>query len=241
VVGGTQGTAKTLADLEVGDPIGEADMLNAIAQIHMDREQHDVAEELLNGALAIGQEQAARRVVARAEYAIGELCLRRGRLQQAEDAFSSALLTIRGASNDPVSQAYALAGLGITRCRQGRFAMAEADLYAALETARRSGDLLIRGQVLLGMAELDIARDQTGSAMARLDEALAVQNDIGSLPLLGARTLLMIGRVHEREGDRAAATRAWQVAAAMASDTDQALASQLTAALARLAAESRQA
>jgi DNA-binding SARP family transcriptional activator len=226
---------------QVGDPIGEADMLNAIAQIHMDREQHDVAEELLNGALAIGQEQAARRVVARAEYAIGELCLRRGRLQQAEDAFSSALLTIRGASNDPVSHAYALAGLGITRCRQGRFAMAEADLYAALETARRSGDLLIRGQVLLGMAELDIARDQTGSAMARLDEALAVQNDIGSLPLLRARTLLMIGRVHEREGDRAAATRAWQVAAAMASDTDQALASQLAAALARLAAESRQA
>lgn len=224
----------------VGDPIGEADMLKAIAQIHMDQEQHDVAEELLSGSLAIGQEKAARRVIAQAEYAIGELCLRRGRLQQAEDTFCSALLTIRVASNDPVSQAYALAGLGITRCRQGRFALAEADLQAALETARRSGDLLIRGQVLLGMAELDIARDETGSAMARLDEALAVQNDMGSLPLLGARALLMIGRVHEREGDRAAATRAWQVAAAMASDTDRALASQLAAALARLAAETRQ-
>lgn len=223
---------------QIGDPIGEADMLTAIAQIHMDREQHDVAAELLNGALAIGQEQAARRVVAQAEYAIGQLYLRRGRLQQAEDTFSSALLTMRGASNDPVIQAYALAGLGITRCRQGRFAVAEADLSAALETARGSGDLLVRGQVLLGMAELDIARDQTGSAMARLVEALAVQSDIGSLPLLGARALLMIGRVHEREGDRAAASRAWQVAAAMASDTDQALASQLAAALEGLAAES---
>jgi DNA-binding SARP family transcriptional activator len=220
---------------EAGVPLGEADVLTNLAQIHVDRQHPDVAEGLLDEALGLCRKLGARRAAAQARCELAELHLRRGRLERAEESFVDVLRTA-DEIDDLAGQANALAGLGNTRLRQGNLAQAEADLHAALDVAGHCGDRLVRGRVLYALGELNFAAGRDGPAMIRADEALGVLGKLGSAVVWKARALDLVGRLHERAGRAGTAAYVWQSAMELVGEADRALAGQLAESLARLGA-----
>jgi DNA-binding SARP family transcriptional activator/tetratricopeptide (TPR) repeat protein len=218
---------------EAGDLMGAANVLKNMAQIHLDRQHDDVAEQLLSEALVLCRTLDARRVTAQVTCELAEIHLRRGQLKQAEESFKYALLTAREVG-DITGQAYALVGLGNIRRRHGEFVQAESDLRAALRSANQTGDRVVRGRVLLAVAELALAMDRTGPAMARIDEALRVLGELGSAAVWRARALELVGRLHERAGRASTAAHAWRSAMELACEENPLLAGKLAQALARL-------
>lgn len=179
----------------VGDLVGEVDMLTSMAQVEIAREQFDVVEELLDRALAICQSTRAPRITAQTEYRLGEFYLHTGDLERAERFFRSVLQAV--SDDDPVGAAYALQGTGIVRTRRGQYALAEADLRAALRAARRVGDSLVLGRVLLAYTELYLVMDRPDSARSMIDEGLAVFAEIGPAAVWRARFLDLRARLAE--------------------------------------------
>lgn len=180
---------------EVGDLVGEVDMLASMAQVEMAREQFDVVEGLLDRALAICQSMRAPRITAQTEYRLGEFYLRTGDLERAERSFRSVLQAV--SDDDLVGAAYALQGTGIVRTRRRQYALAEADLRAALRAARRVGDNLVLGRVLLAYTELYLAMDLPDSARSMIGEGLAVFVEIGPSAVWRARFLELRARLAE--------------------------------------------
>jgi DNA-binding SARP family transcriptional activator len=216
-----------------GDLIGEAHTLRTMAQIHADWLDFDVAEELLRRSLAITGQLGTKRLTAQAQYELAELQLRRGRLPAAAALFGEVLDNTR-AANDVVGQVYALAGLGNARRRLGDLDGAEDTLGAALDLTQAGDDRLIRGRVLLAMAELDFTRNRFNLALARIDEAIRVLEELGSARVWHARALELLGRLHERAGRASIAGHTWETATELVGQADPALADQLARELARL-------
>lgn len=228
---------QALTDFQrAGDPVGEAHMLLEMAKIHKDRRGFDLAGECLHKALVSCRTAGARRVQAQVEYELAELYLLRDQMEDAIEAFKSVEVTAN-MLGDIVGQAYALLGVGVARIKQEAFAQAKADLDAAYALAGRTGDLLVRGRVLLGLGELDFAQGRPGAALSRLEEARGALEALGSAAVWQARVLEVAGRVHQAAGRVEAARDSWRAARELASGTDLVLAEHLGAALTRLDAE----
>ena len=215
------------------DPAGEAYTLKTMAQIHADWLDFDTSQQLLDRAWSICQELGSIRLAAQVEYELGELELRRGRLQAAAAAFASVLEQTRQ-TGDVIGQAYALAGLGNARRLIGDLTGAQSALGEALELTRGLDDRLIHGRVLVALAELDYAKGRFDLALRRTVEATEVLGKLGSAILWHARALEVLGRLHEQAGRASLAEHAWQSALDHATGADTALVSRLTAELARL-------
>ncbi|MEQ4715629.1 BTAD domain-containing putative transcriptional regulator [Nonomuraea sp. B19D2] len=211
---------------EAGDLIGEAHMLKDIALIHMDQQQNATAESLLQQALKVCRRLGAQRVTAQTLHQLGEFYLQTRLLESAREMFSAAN-TITESSGDVTGQAYTLLGIGIVRTRQSSFSLAEASLNAALAAADHAQDLLIRGRVLLSLAELDVARGQPQMAMGRLDQALQALGDLGPAAVWRARVLELVGRLREQAGHGEEAVRNWRSALELVGDADPLLYSRL--------------
>ena len=209
-----------------GDLAGEGHALKDMAQIHMDRLDFEVAENLLDRALAICEMLGSVRLTAQVLYELAELHLRRGRLAHAADVFTSVLRRMRQ-SGDVVGQSYALAGLGNARRMLGDVIGAESALKTALKLTPGDADRLVRARILLTLAELDYANDRDGLALARIDKAIGLLRELGSARIWHARGLKLLGRVHYRAGRIGAAGEAWRSAMDLVSTAEPVLASQL--------------
>ncbi|HEX6472245.1 MAG TPA: BTAD domain-containing putative transcriptional regulator [Streptosporangiaceae bacterium] len=226
-----------LADFRrAGDLIGEAHALKNMAQIHVDRQHFDIAEQFLGQAFEVCRKLGARRVTAQIEHELAELHLRRGDLANAQKSFESVRSTAQQAG-DLIGRAYALLGMGMVRARLGQPQAARPDLRAALDLADDTGDLLLRGRALFALGELDFDMGDAGRAMESLDAALDVLSDLGSAFVWRARVLELVGRLHEQAGRAEAAKSAWRAAIALAGDADLVLAGQLAKALARVSTD----
>jgi len=214
------------------DPAGEAYTLKTMAQIHADWLDFDTSQRLLDRAGSICAGLGSIRLAAQVEYELGELELRRGRLHAAAEAFVSVLEQTRQ-TGDVVGQAYALAGLGNARRMIGDTALAQSALDEALELTRDLDDRLIRGRVLVALAELDYARGLFDLALRWTIEATEVLGKLGSADLWHARALEVLGRLHEQAGRVSLADDAWRSALEYANGADAALVGRLTVELAR--------
>lgn len=215
------------------DLAGEAYTLKTMANIHADWLDFGTSQQLLDRASAICHELGSTRLAAQVEYELGELELRRGRLAAATEAFASVLRQTQQIG-DVIGQAYALAGLGNARRLTGDLAGARSALGQALNLTRSVDDRLIRGRVLVALAELDYANGHFDLALRRTTEATDVLGKLGSADLWHARALEVLGRLHERAGQASLAEHAWRSALALANRADSALVSRLTAELAGL-------
>jgi tetratricopeptide (TPR) repeat protein len=147
--------SQALADCRaVGAHIAAVDALGNMAQIQMDQENYREARQLLDEAFAQAGALKSGRIVAQLQHRVGELDIRTGDIFHAEQAFSSVLEIVK-AEGDLLGEAYALAGLGGLRIRQGRYDLAEADLSAALEVSRHMDSNLIYGRVLPPMLPVE--------------------------------------------------------------------------------------
>jgi DNA-binding SARP family transcriptional activator len=218
---------------EAGDMAGEAHALKAMAQIHAARMDFDVAERLFDEALAICQKVGSPRLTAQAQFGLGELYLRDGRLDLAVPAFQL-VRQLTEAAGDAIGQAHALAGLGSALRGLGDLEGAGSALRPALELAEATTDRFLRARVLLGVAELDFGTGRDDVALARVDEAMRLLRELGSADVWQARALELLGRLHERAGQRGIAEHAWRSARELVGGADLALADQLAKDLGRL-------
>jgi DNA-binding SARP family transcriptional activator/tetratricopeptide (TPR) repeat protein len=218
---------------DVRDHISEAHSLRDMACIHMDRQRHEVAQQLLDEASAICEKFGAGRAAAQVEYQFGELSLRRGELERAEEAFEAARSYTR-AVGDVVGQAYAALGLGTAQFMRGDYGRAGVELRFALSACRDAGDHLVHGRVLLALAELDFEQGDASAAMSGLRDARDLFGKLGSAAVWGARVLALTGRLQERSGQTDAAIAAWRAAENLAGGSDPALRRQVSQALDRL-------
>jgi DNA-binding SARP family transcriptional activator/tetratricopeptide (TPR) repeat protein len=218
---------------DVGDHISEAHTLRDMAEIHMDQQRHELAQEVLDEAGAVCQKFGARRVAAQVEHQFGELYLRTGELERAEEAFESAR-SQTCAVGDLLGQAYAALGLGTARFMRKDHAQARIDLRWALTACEQAGDHLVRGRILFALAELDFEQGDVAAAMSGLRDARDIFGELGSAAVWRARVLALTGRLQERSGQTDAAAASWRAAEELAGGSDPALRRQLVQALLRL-------
>jgi DNA-binding SARP family transcriptional activator/tetratricopeptide (TPR) repeat protein len=220
---------------EVGDRVGEVDVLTNMAQIQMDRENYDDAQQLLDQAFALCRSLKAPRVVAQTEHRLGEFYLRTDDPWRAERSFRSVLQVVR-AEGDLVGEAHALAGLGVVRTRQRQYELADADLSAALSLSRQMSSNLVHGRVLLAFAELRLAQAEPERATALISEALVVFSETGPAQVWRARFLELKARIDEHAGNPTAAAAARYQALELVGDADPALSRALATAISAAAA-----
>lgn len=216
---------------EVGDPVCEVDALANMAAIWMDREDFKTVERLLDQALVICRSVKARRALAQTECRLGEFLVRTGNLERAERSFRLVLQLVRE-DGDLIGEIHALHGLGTLQTRQERYALAEANLTAALDLARHIRDDLVYGRVLMAAAELHLAKQELGHAASLVSEAVVVFSQIGPAPVWRARFLELKARVDDATDRTAAAEAARREALDLAGDSDPTLTRILVAALA---------
>jgi DNA-binding SARP family transcriptional activator len=214
---------------EAGDPVCEVDALANIAQIMMDHGEYEMVEELLGQALVVCRSLKSRRSFAQTEHKFGEFFLRTGSLERAERSFMSVLQVVRE-DGDLVGEAYALHGLGVMHTKQGKFALAESDLAAALNQARHLNDSSIHGRVLLACAELYLEKKDLRRATAMINEAVVVFSEIDPASVWRARFLELKARIDDEAGQKAAAAAARYEATTLVRDCDSALARSLATA-----------
>jgi DNA-binding SARP family transcriptional activator len=214
---------RALADFHAADErIGEADALGNIAQIEMDRENYQAAGEVLEEALTRCRTLKAPRIVAQLQHRVADLHLRTGDFARAEQTFSSVLAIVR-AEGDLLGEAYARLGLGTVRLRQGQYDLAEAELAVALDISRHMDSNLVRGRVLLSLAELRLAQGGRERAIALVNEGLVAFNETGSAPVMRARFLELKARIDDEVGNPTTASAARSEALELAGDADMAL------------------
>jgi DNA-binding SARP family transcriptional activator len=190
---------------QVGDRGAEAMALRSIGHVHLDLGDAELAENYLNDALALIDDNPARAGHPRRRilYRLADVALAKGELDRAERLFTR-LRDLAQEIHDSQAQAYALHGLGTIRLRQGMHHEAEAFLDDALSLARDVREHLHHARVLMTRSELDLERRRLDGAAADLTEAVAICQEIQS-PLWHARALRTLGDVHEAAGDTCAA------------------------------------
>jgi DNA-binding SARP family transcriptional activator/tetratricopeptide (TPR) repeat protein len=218
----------------VGDLVCEADALRHAAQIQMDLESYGEAERLLDEALVACRKLDAPRVTAQVKSELAELELRRGRLDQAGVLYASARTEAQRVG-DVVGEAYTCLGSGIVHTLKGELPEADVQLRTASDLAAHTTDLLLRGRVLLALAQVDSARGHIGQGLKHLNEALEVFGNLGSAAVWRGRALELTGHLNERSGWTSSAVRAWHSALEVAGAADPALARRVTEAMARMA------
>ncbi len=188
-----------------GDPVGCAQTLRFMGQVHLDRHEIDAAGRVLTQA-----EQAAAllgsRMITQARYWSGCARLEAGDLPGAEAAFAD-VSTAAGKTKSQVF-AYAAHGLGELARARGDHAQAGRHLRTAVALARDHADALLEGRVHLSLAAL---RHAQAEPRAEADELrLAARCFAGcDAAYLEVRAQGTLARLCRAQGQQAAATAAW--------------------------------
>src|SRR5206468_3829694 len=97
----------------------------------------------------------AERDVTQSMYYLAELLWRRGDFAHAEKWLHQVHRKTRE-TGDIVGEGYSLLGLAITCTNTGAVSQADSHLRHAETLAERSGDIMLRGRIMLARAELDV-------------------------------------------------------------------------------------
>lgn len=165
---------------QLGDEVAEATTLGHLAHAHMLEERLDVAEAMLDRALARARTSTRTRVQLLKRMV--EVYWRQGRAPEAVAVGERALHMVRVAG-DEVGEAYVLHALGEAHAALDATADAEHLLRAGLDIARRVGERLIEGRLLLALGRLG-----TTDAKGLLTAAVSVFAELGAATWRAAAT-----------------------------------------------------
>ncbi|CAA9442189.1 MAG: hypothetical protein AVDCRST_MAG66-4419 [uncultured Pseudonocardia sp.] len=215
------------------DQIGEASVLNGMAQLDIDAGHDEQAVVALKEAAQICARVGNRRVGAQVAHRLGEVHLRHGRLDEAFTAYAQ-VREFAEHSGDPVARVFWLAGTGFVAAGRGEHARGVELLGEAYRLSLELGQQRMQARLLLGLSAIALARGRLADAAALVEQALAVSRRLGN-PLDVAAGELHLGDVEAAAGEpeRAAATwttadrRLRAAAVHIASDVAQQLADRL--------------
>jgi DNA-binding SARP family transcriptional activator len=181
------------------DLIAAAHALHGLAMVKLELSQLSDAKRLLADALRMSRSVRPGKLEAQVLHRTGEAYLQSGELDKAIDTFELALARARSLG-DPIGESCALRGIGITRTRQGEFGQAGRALQRAVDLARTSCKRLAKGNALVGLCELALARRDPEGAITAGREACEEFQRMGA-PLYEARVLALLSKAHAARGD----------------------------------------
>ena len=186
---------------EMGDRLGEAETLNALAFIELRLGDLPAEQRALAAAIAVCESIGYRQGLANAYLESALLDFRLGRLTQAEQLLAraseayAALDDARGQTNCDINSSFIAAG-------RGDLETARQHGEAALANARRLGIPLIEAVALGNMGIVERQAGNLEAAIAHLERAIAMRAALRSIDSLEDRTelafaLLLAGRAAE--------------------------------------------
>lgn len=178
---------------DMGDYVAAAHFLCGMAQVYLERGDYDAAEVLLIDSAALCASSGSSRVSTQVQFHLGEVHLRRGALQSADDTFRSVLQRVR-ASEDRIGEAYALSGTGRVLARMGCYGAALAELNTALKLASDVGDRLLEGRIWDALGQVAHAMGRSVSALTAFEKAAELFRQAGAVAWQD-HALTMIGLV----------------------------------------------
>jgi putative nucleotidyltransferase with HDIG domain len=158
------------------DGVLAAEALNGIALVHVERGEWSRAREQLDRALDLGA--ASNELVGRIEQNLGIMANIHGDIAAAMQHYRRSLEAFRQA-RDERGCAIAYHNLGMISADQRLWDEAEQYYRASLEVADSTGDVHLRGHVLLNRTEVHLARSRFESARQDAEEALRIFDSLG--------------------------------------------------------------
>ncbi|WP_431837447.1 BTAD domain-containing putative transcriptional regulator [Cellulomonas sp. Y8] len=163
---------------DLGEDARLATALGALGRVlvHGVRGSDEEAVAVLHQALVAARRSGSADVAARAALELGHVETLRGRYPRAGMWFRRSREL---GGDDARLRAWVGVFDGIGRSDQADYAGAAATLAEATEDARSAGDLRAEAYALTALGRLRVLRDEPGPALAALDRACAVAQDLG--------------------------------------------------------------
>jgi putative nucleotidyltransferase with HDIG domain len=155
-----------------------ADALNGIALVYFQNGEWESAREYLRRALELGSDSEELRGLI--EQNLGVMANIEGNIPDAIAHYQRALHSFREARNDSLCAA-AYHNLGMASADRQMWDEAERYLRSSLEIADSTGDINVRGHVLLNHTEIDLARGRYEDARRHAEQALQIFDQVGAL------------------------------------------------------------
>jgi tetratricopeptide (TPR) repeat protein len=198
--------ADSLAGMrQVGDRVGEAQVLTSLARHRLEEGEFESARRLLDGASVICRQAHCPRVEAQVLCQLGDLDLATGQIDRAGRVLHRALLMVRDL-DDRIGEARVLYSLGVVQHREGQLDSADRTLTHARTLAGQVCERLLEGQASYALAEVALAMGERQSARHRLGSAERIFDELGS-PLWRAKTLTLSAEVEKSGTDLRQAAR----------------------------------
>ncbi|HZO20021.1 MAG TPA: HD domain-containing phosphohydrolase [Gemmatimonadaceae bacterium] len=201
------------------DGVLAAEALNGIALVHIERGEWAQARQQLDRALDLGA--ASGELVGRIEQNLGIMANIHGDLAAAMAHYRRSLEAFRR-SRDERGCAIAYHNLGMLSADQRLWDEAEAYYRASLEVAESTGDVHLRGHILLNRTEVHLARSRFEYARQDAEEALRIFDSLG---MAGGKSSAyrFLGMVYRETGRPALAEARLRSAVRLSSDVGAAL------------------
>lgn len=161
----------------LGDHVLAAEALNALASVDLQHGNWEDARRQLRRALQLGADSEELR--GNIEQNFGIMANIEGDLQAALGHYQRSLDAFRAANSDR-GCAVAYHNLGMLSADRQSWDDADDYFRATLQFAEATGDLELRGHVLLNRTEVYIARGHYENARASAEEALRIFDQLGS-------------------------------------------------------------
>ncbi len=171
---------QVLAILErTGDKIDAAHVLHGLARVKLELDQVDSAQELLAEALRLMRASPCLRIEAQVLHRMGEANLLAQDLDAAAEAFGRSLAKSQDIG-DPVGEAYAWLGLGLTWGRQHQLSRASQALERALSLGAAAGERLVQARAMAALGEVALLSGNPAQAAAAGQQAAQLFRSIGA-------------------------------------------------------------
>lgn len=208
VRGAVAGWRESLRALRDGDDrTAEAVALLGLAEAHLDLEEPDTAQDLVDRAVWICESSGDRGIGARVRIRAGELLGLGGRFDAALEACRDALAVCRE-RQDRVGECSAQLGLAQVARRRGDVEGAVRALANARALSVATGEALASGRVALALARVAVEAGDLGAGAKYAEQAIEQFGVLGTRLLL-ARALALRGCVHTAAQEPRAAAAMW--------------------------------
>ena len=177
----------------VGDIVGQAYVVSQLAQLSLDKNEHELAVDQLREALAMCREISSPRVESQVLYRLGSAMLLQDRYEQAQQLMTSVLGMVQR-SGDTVGESYALHSLGLIHGRLRMFVEAGRLLRRAIRLCEENLDRVGAARIRLDLAQLVSQRGETFHAIAIVEQAMMTFQEL-RLSLWESKALAVLEKI----------------------------------------------
>lgn len=203
---------------EIGDHHGQAQVLTNLGNVAWLQERYEEAIHHYESGLTLAQSLGDAQLEGKLLGGLGDVYRSLGRFDAAEETLKLAIAR-KAAAGDRHSQAITYLELGALLHQTNRLDDAESAYRQALDLAHAVGDLRVPTHTQINLARLEMLRDRPDAALAHLDQAETLAQEMNYREALGDIAQLR-GDILLNAGNADAAQVSRHYAEALAYDAD---------------------